>query len=57
MTPEKEKDMEKHNDNARIGQAEEDVVVLGTASVETRGGGGKNTEYLGQFVIPGISED
>lgn len=35
----------------------EDVIVLGTASVETKGGGFKLGETMGEQNVAGIAED
>lgn len=43
------------NENTRT-NAPDDIIVLGVASVETKGGGMPGGEELGENVLPGISE-
>jgi hypothetical protein len=50
--------MDKHNENARADAPQQDVIVLGVASVETRGAEGSNEPGgVGGIMIPGISEE
>lgn len=44
------------NENTRI-NAPEDIIVLGVASVETKGQPGLPTEGVDQRIMPGISEE
>lgn len=48
--------MEKINDNVRNNDRDDDIVVLGKASVETLGRA-EAGELIGGYVVPGISED
>lgn len=43
------------NDNTTRPEVEDEVIELGVASVETKGGEG-STEGIGVFALPGISE-
>lgn len=36
---------------------DQDIIELGVASIETKGGGGEEKEPLGQFTGLGISEE
>lgn len=56
MTPEKEKDMDNSNDNVRFEERDQDLVVLGAVSVETRGLPGAG-EIVGRPFVPGMAED
>lgn len=49
--------MESSNDNVRNDLHGEDIVVLGSASVETKGGVGDATESLGRILLPGIEDE
>lgn len=44
------------NENIR-NDAQDDVIELGVASVETLGGAGPRNEELGFLTAPGLSED
>lgn len=50
-----ETDMKQTNENASQVEAQ-DVIVLGVASIETKGGVG-DTETVGIRALPGISEE
>lgn len=44
------------NENIRT-NAPDDVIELGTASVETLGGGGTPIEFQGHNVLPGLTDE
>lgn len=48
--------MEKINDNMWHNDRDDEIVVLGKASVETMGRAGSG-EPIGALVLPGIAED
>lgn len=49
--------MSKTNENAPRTEAHDDVIVLGVASIETKGTALGNAEGFGQRPMPGISEE
>lgn len=58
MAQPKETEMDKHNENARADAPQQDVIVLGVASVETKGPqGGNEPGGVGGILMPGISEE
>ncbi|QDW67577.1 benenodin family lasso peptide [Luteimonas granuli] len=48
--------MQTVNDNMRIDNRDDQVVILGAVSVETKGLAGDGEPY-GAIVLPGIAED
>jgi hypothetical protein len=49
--------MDKTNETTSRSEAENDVIALGIASIETQGGGGVQNEELGRMIGFGISEE
>ena len=49
--------MNNSNDNTTRPDEQDEITVLGVASVETKGGAGMRIEDLGFVTAPGISDD
>ena len=48
--------MNKTTENSRIEARDDDVIVLGNISIETKGADGVG-EPIGRLMLPGIAED